>query len=198
MNRRNLLIGIGTAAVGSGAVLGSGALTQVQADREVQIGVNDDSSALLGLNPTDEVPEVSSSSDGEIQFLLPDNLNDEAVTTFGTMSGSSGNKSVDTAAFKISNGDAGSDSNSPALNISATVNGSNGTDILNFLTVDSDSNKVDLTEESLQMEPSDSAKGVIVEVDTADGSDYGSGSNDVAIENVTFKATTPEETSPSA
>ncbi|QGA81664.1 hypothetical protein [Halomicrobium sp. LC1Hm] len=49
MNRRNLLIGIGTAAVGSGAVLGSGALTQVQADRTVEVTTVGDANGLIGL-----------------------------------------------------------------------------------------------------------------------------------------------------
>ncbi|WP_018256420.1 hypothetical protein [Halomicrobium katesii] len=49
MNRRNLLIGIGTAAVGSGAVLGSGALTTVEADRTVDVTTTGDATGLIGL-----------------------------------------------------------------------------------------------------------------------------------------------------
>lgn len=58
MKRRTLLIGAGAAAAGSGIVFGSGAFTQVGADREVTIGVDDDSQALLGLVPNDDVEAV--------------------------------------------------------------------------------------------------------------------------------------------
>lgn len=52
MNRRNMLIGIGAATAGSGAVLGSGAFTQVNADRTANFTVVGDNSAYLDLSGT--------------------------------------------------------------------------------------------------------------------------------------------------
>lgn len=58
MNRRNVLIGVGAAAVGSGIVFGSGAFTQVSADRDITIQVDDDSQALLELNANGDLDSV--------------------------------------------------------------------------------------------------------------------------------------------
>jgi hypothetical protein len=49
VRRRTLLAGLGSLAVGSGAVLGSGAVTSITADRAVEIGVAGDASAFLQL-----------------------------------------------------------------------------------------------------------------------------------------------------
>lgn len=89
MNRRNLLIGIGTAAVGSGAVLGSGALTQVSADRTATVNTADDSSAIIELGIPSGAPNVvtdgSTSTNGNNGQSIIDinlsNLNDNATTT---------------------------------------------------------------------------------------------------------------------
>jgi len=50
MQRRKLLLGLGTTAGGAGAV-GSGAFTSVNAQRDVAVRVADDSDALLSLQP---------------------------------------------------------------------------------------------------------------------------------------------------
>lgn len=53
MNRRNVLIGLGTAAAGSSVVFGSGAFTSVTATRDVTVSLaDDDTSAALTLEPT--------------------------------------------------------------------------------------------------------------------------------------------------
>ncbi|WP_164471685.1 hypothetical protein [Halosimplex salinum] len=82
MNRRNVLIGIGTAAVGSGAALGSGALTQVEASRSLSITTQGDGSAFLELNGQSSFVTTTSGANGEdiIQIDLG-KLNDQAVTT---------------------------------------------------------------------------------------------------------------------
>lgn len=59
MNRRKVLLGLGTAAVGSGIVFGSSAFTQVSADRSLTIQVNEDSAALLELNANSNLTSVS-------------------------------------------------------------------------------------------------------------------------------------------
>ncbi|WP_124193017.1 hypothetical protein [Natrarchaeobius oligotrophus] len=49
MNRRNVLLGLGTIVAGGGAAIGTGAFSQVEATRTADISVADDSSALLTL-----------------------------------------------------------------------------------------------------------------------------------------------------
>lgn len=51
MKRRKFLIGAGSLAAAGGAVLGSGAFTSVQADRNVAVEVAGDNSALLRMTP---------------------------------------------------------------------------------------------------------------------------------------------------
>ncbi len=51
MNRRKVLVGLGAAAAGTGVVFGTGAFTQVEAERDVEIDVADDSVAFLALIP---------------------------------------------------------------------------------------------------------------------------------------------------
>lgn len=58
MKRRNLLVTVGAALASVGAV-GTGAFTSVEAEREVKVGVADDSDAYLALRPTE------TGSDGE-------------------------------------------------------------------------------------------------------------------------------------
>lgn len=66
LHRRAILVGIGTAAVGSGAVFGSGAFTQVQATRDLTIGVDEDSTALLALEQNPNISAVFSHGNGEL------------------------------------------------------------------------------------------------------------------------------------
>jgi len=58
MNRRNVLVGLGTAAAGSGIVFGSGAFTQVTANRDVSFDIETDDEALLDINPGGDVEAV--------------------------------------------------------------------------------------------------------------------------------------------
>lgn len=49
MKRRNVLLGIGTAAVGTTALVGTGAFSRSEASRSVSVEVADDNDAYLGL-----------------------------------------------------------------------------------------------------------------------------------------------------
>ena len=53
MERRKFMIGIGSAAVGASALVGSSAFTSVSADRDLDIEVVNDNSAFLAMGPTD-------------------------------------------------------------------------------------------------------------------------------------------------
>jgi len=85
MNRRNVLIGIGTAAAGSGAVLGSGALTSVSANRTLSITTVDDDTASTNVQLSADsslVTNTGSGNNGQSQLEISlDNLNDDATTT---------------------------------------------------------------------------------------------------------------------
>ncbi len=67
MNRRNVLIGLGTAAAGAGIVFGSGAFTQASAERDVTIRVDEDSEALLALIANDDLESVRQ-EDGKLEI----------------------------------------------------------------------------------------------------------------------------------
>ncbi len=78
MNRRNVLLGLGTAAAGSGIVFGSGAFTQIDADRTVDVEVVEDAGGLLGLDADDD-SEFIEIEDGSFEIAL-DNANPDAET----------------------------------------------------------------------------------------------------------------------
>ena len=53
MKRRNFLIGASGTAIGASALIGSGAFSRVESDRQVSIEVAEDPDAYLGLSPID-------------------------------------------------------------------------------------------------------------------------------------------------
>lgn len=93
MNRRNVLIALGAVAIMTGIVFGTGAFTQVEAERTVTVDFADDSNAFLKLNETAQNPEYVTTTTGAggqqiVQIDLSatsgaqgDGLNDNAVTT---------------------------------------------------------------------------------------------------------------------
>jgi hypothetical protein len=78
LNRRNTLIGLGTIVAGGGAALGTGAFSTVEAGRDVEVGVAEDSDALLGLVAGDS--DFVNDDDGVLEIELS-NANLDAVTT---------------------------------------------------------------------------------------------------------------------
>lgn len=83
MNARTLLIGIGIIAVVTGGVLGSGALTQVTADRTATVTTAGDASAAIGLSAAsgvDSTINATSYQNDELNISF-DNINQNAVTT---------------------------------------------------------------------------------------------------------------------
>ena len=79
LNRRNVLVGLGTIVAGGGVALGSGAFSSVEAHRSVDIGTAGDAEALIGIELTGDLE----GEDGDtIAFDLEDDLNIDAVTTF--------------------------------------------------------------------------------------------------------------------
>lgn len=84
MNRRSVLIGLGAAGIGSGALFASGAFTSVEADREVELSVTGDAEALLKMEQGEHGENVVGTTGGDVEMirLEQDALNENATTTF--------------------------------------------------------------------------------------------------------------------
>ena len=90
MQRRNFLIGAAGTAIGGSALVGSGAFSSVEAERDVSVQVADDMNAYLGLQAEKEEFLTDDSDDGQLELDLgdPDNedndtgegFNQEAIT----------------------------------------------------------------------------------------------------------------------
>ena len=72
MDRRQFLIGTGSAAIGGSALLGSGAFSRVESQRNVTVAVAEDPDAYLGLNkcPTPNGSYVDFDEKGHLQVLM--------------------------------------------------------------------------------------------------------------------------------
>lgn len=89
MNRRSVLIGLGAAGVGSGALFASGAFTSVEAERTVELNTSDDSDALLAFAPNNPDTFAENNVIGEdtaggssLISIEQSDLNENAVTRF--------------------------------------------------------------------------------------------------------------------
>ena len=88
-NRRSVLIGLGALTVGGGAVFGTGAFSQVDADRTVTVNTAGDGAALLAFTIEDSYEGVADGGESDvIQLDFGDedgdgaDLNQNAETTF--------------------------------------------------------------------------------------------------------------------
>lgn len=79
MNRRTVLMGLGAAGVGSGALFASGAFTSVEAERTVELDTADDADALLAFEGNNE--NIIDDDEGQIR-IDQDELNELATTRF--------------------------------------------------------------------------------------------------------------------
>ncbi|WP_293031189.1 hypothetical protein [Natronococcus sp.] len=93
MERRKFLIGAGGTAIAASALVGSGAFTSVEADRDITIDVEDDSDAFLALSAADTSngDEYVEEEDGIISISITDTdaggegVNRDATTTFDSL-----------------------------------------------------------------------------------------------------------------
>lgn len=108
MNRRSILVGLGTIVAGGGAALGSGAFSQVQAERSAEIQTSGDAAAFLAIeahpdrsddsvdpnnpdNDTDGTPYLSLTADKTLEFYFDGSgtnaagLNQEGLTKFDNL-----------------------------------------------------------------------------------------------------------------
>ncbi len=71
-SRRNVLIGFGATAAGSGVLMGTGAFTQVRADRDLSVHVADDDEGVIELTEGDVESATVDGSGSAISFDLED------------------------------------------------------------------------------------------------------------------------------
>ena len=190
MNRRNVLIGLGTAAAGSSMAFGSGAFTQVNADRSVNLRIDNDSDALVSLSPNEDEGIVSEESgvldiDSEKLASGGEGFPAGATIEFGDADFDDG--SVTTPAFTISNNLA---SGADTSDIDVTVEVDADSDFDGALTLALDDG--DTTEETISISDGSSDNtGDDFEGLTADGGD--GGTIDVAIELDTDETDNPDD-----
>jgi hypothetical protein len=195
MNRRNLLLSIGTAAVGSGAVLGSGALTSVEADRTLNVGVDPDSTAALALSANSSISGVTNgggASGTELSINLADDINDEAVTTYGVINDGGDDDLTDTD-NQIADGDeAFSVTNNSGESVDLSVSmGTTTAGFENLVTMYADGSPAstgsvsDITTGSITLAAGDHAN-VAIQIDTENDTDDTAAAEDLT---VTFSAT---------
>ncbi|SDC35073.1 hypothetical protein [Natrinema hispanicum] len=94
-NRKNVLISLGLIVAISGAALGSGAFTSVEADRGVSVETAGDANAYLAITPGDDYSEgeyITNDSDGTLTFDLGNGtattgtgFNENATTTLNDL-----------------------------------------------------------------------------------------------------------------
>jgi len=123
LNRRSVLLGLGTISATVGGAFGSGAFSSVEATRTVELNTSGDSSALLSLkqNPDNSesankiitTEDVGSSSNSVIKIEQTD-LNEKATTRFEDVLRikNTGNKDV----YLSVNDDGGTSSTTPDPN----------------------------------------------------------------------------------
>ena len=80
MNRRNVLIGLGVVAAGGGAALGTGAFSQVTAERTVTVAAANDTQANVQPSVDGSNSSALADSGGETIQLDAENINLDAVT----------------------------------------------------------------------------------------------------------------------
>lgn len=113
MNRRNVLVGLGTIVAGGGAALGTGAFTSVEADRTVSVQTAGDASAFLSLSPARAAGEYVDDSGDAIEIVLDGSssadgsgLNENAVSRFEDLVTvtNQGTQVIDSLSFEFSYG----------------------------------------------------------------------------------------------
>jgi len=110
MNRRNVLVGLGTIVAGGGAALGTGAFSSVEADRTVSVDIAGDSDAFLGISVNDDYAvDGSENGDGAVEIDLGDSdssdgFNENAVTNINGVLTLT-NNAADDGGIEVSFGD---------------------------------------------------------------------------------------------
>ena len=97
MQRRKFLIGAAGTAIGGSALVGSGAFTSVEADRDIAVDVADDSDAFLAIEPADTPngDAYATETDGTIELNFDDGAD------FDDISGTDGGSGINDRATTV-------------------------------------------------------------------------------------------------
>lgn len=108
MKRRQLLIGIGASAIGTGATFGTGAFSTAKADRSVQVDVTGDADAFVALSNHEGRDAVTSGTGQDLTIDLSSGLyadgngiNDNATVRVGNGTLQSAPGSTNQGAFLV-------------------------------------------------------------------------------------------------
>ena len=198
MNRRNVLVGLGTIVAGGGAALGTGAFSSVSADRTVNVEVAGDSGSLLALEP-DADTELATMDGDTLQINLGDSdagLNVNATTTVEPLFTAT-NNGGNTVNFEVSSAtgdDVNLSDNTITVGVFEDDNGSEadaGTLDITFYdnSGSADSNSiVNSPVELADADDSDNDVDIAVEIDTNDVSASDISSAVVGIDSITLEA----------
>ncbi|WP_204366745.1 hypothetical protein [Natrinema versiforme] len=176
MNRRNVLVGLGTIVAGGGAALGTGAFSSVEAERTVSVTTAGDDSAFLGISGNSDYVQDGDSNTSEFVIDLGsygdqegDGFNENAKTVLNDVLTITNQGSDDSITIGFAESIDGSSSNEQTIGVSgvgdvtfsvpsdsntlAAATGSNSTD---------SSVKVKITVDTSVSDPSDDGSIVIV------------------------------------
>ncbi|GAB6879946.1 hypothetical protein JCM17823_22200 [Halorubrum gandharaense] len=180
LNRRNVLAGLGAAAVGTGAAFGSGAFTSVEAEREVTVDVAEDAEAQVGLNADDD-DDVEGVSNSQLAINL-DDVNPESTVRLGEVDDTS--DEVTTSAFSIENNTDQSFDSGEEIEVEAEVDDiGDGDDNIELIAEDPDGSLVDLHEESEEVTLSSSENASVAVEIFVEGEEFEDGDITFSAEN---------------
>ncbi|PGF16286.1 hypothetical protein CP556_09265 [Natrinema sp. CBA1119] len=115
MNRRNVLVGLGTIVAGGGAALGTGAFSSVEADRTVTVSTSGDSSAYIGISVDGSYATDNGGGDA-VEVNLGDSYNDSATTRINGVL-TLENNAADSGDVLVSLGDSSAHDNSTTIGV---------------------------------------------------------------------------------
>lgn len=111
MKRRNAIIGLGGLIAGSGALVGTGAFTSVQANRSVGVQTAGDASAALQIQPTTKAENYINNDSGAGALTLDfgsgtntENINKNAKTVISPLLNITTNSSTGSIPLEITSG----------------------------------------------------------------------------------------------
>jgi len=168
INRRNVLIGIGTGVAAGGAAIGTGAFSQVEATRDVQVNIIDDG------NLADEFVDITLKASDFDSVGLEDEDDGDDISIIANdvtiVFGPDGNRlppetTVEyTDLFEIENADG-----SPEFNVEFEVNGTDSTFNFDPSSVDVDGD--DEENVSLKLETEDEGESGTLEITISEASE---------------------------
>jgi hypothetical protein len=185
MKKRTLLVGLCTAASGTGALLGSGAFTSVSAGRDVRIGIDTDGAALLEFEANGSIDAVAINN-GELVIASEFAFNTDSEVAIGSTNDGFGEGSVTTEAFTVRHNFDTEESGPTTKSVTIDASGISGPGTLTFvvgstrIANDDSHGNAGTTTFSLD---SDETKQIAIEIEPDSSSgQFGSGSDDLQFE----------------